>query len=69
MLSLMGTAIHDARKDRGLTLGCLAKISGMHLNSLWNFEKGLVVPGICTYFRLLHALEIVNGGKAVFHNR
>jgi transcriptional regulator with XRE-family HTH domain len=73
MLGAMGLAVRDERVAKGLSLARLAVLAGVHANTVWNFEKGLVVPGICTYFRLLRSLDIdrvtVEKGILVFHNK
>lgn len=73
MLGGMGKAVRDSRKAQKLSLARLAEEASIHLNSLWYFEKGLIVPGICSYYRILRSLGIdrvtVENGNAVFHNK
>jgi transcriptional regulator with XRE-family HTH domain len=73
IVSLMGAAVRTARKAEGLSLAALAASAQMHPNSLFNFEKGLVVPGICPYYRLLRSLGMdrvtVESGALKFHNK
>jgi transcriptional regulator with XRE-family HTH domain len=70
MLCAMGMAVRERREAYGFSLGALAAEAGVHPNTVWNFERGLVVPGICTYFRLLRRLGVatvtVREGRALF---
>ncbi len=58
MISLLSKVIKARRVAAGLSLRETADASAIHLNSLWNFETGLVCPAITTYHHLLRALEV-----------
>jgi transcriptional regulator with XRE-family HTH domain len=58
MIRLLAVAIRGRRGEMRLSLQRLADLSNVHLNSLWSFERGLVVPTITTYHGLLRALEV-----------
>ncbi|MCE1229648.1 MAG: transcriptional regulator [Firmicutes bacterium] len=58
MILNIGAVIQKRRQSMGLTQESLSRISGVHLNTLWNLERGLVVPSISTMFRLLRSLNV-----------
>lgn len=58
MVRMLAEAVRARRHDLSLTMRDAASISGIHPNSLWNFESGLVCPSITTYFHLLRTLEV-----------
>ncbi len=64
MVYILGNLVRARRSLMGLRLGEVARISGLHLNSVWNFEKGLVCPTISSYFRVLRALEVSRVGHS-----
>ena len=73
IVSCMGAAVRAERKAEEMSLSDLAAVAEMHPNSLYYFEKGLVVPGICTYYRLLRSLGVdrvtIEHGTLRFHNK
>lgn len=56
IVSEIGTRVRDRRADLGLTLRETARAAGIHHNTLWNLENGLVVPSISTMYRLFRAI-------------
>jgi transcriptional regulator with XRE-family HTH domain len=66
----MGEAVRSRRKAMRLTLDEVARMAGIHRNSLWSFERGLVSPSLSTYHRILRALEVArvtsSGGSPLF---
>jgi transcriptional regulator with XRE-family HTH domain len=54
----IAAAIRSRRRARGLTLQELAAASGLHVNTLWNLERGLVAPTLSTMFRVYRALGV-----------
>jgi transcriptional regulator with XRE-family HTH domain len=50
-LRLLGRAVHDLRKQQGLTVEALAAASGLHRTQITAIETGRLDPG---YSRLLH---------------
>lgn len=59
MLREAGAMIASMRKAEGLSQGELSGEAGIHLNTLWNLEKGLVAPSVSTMYRLYRALGIL----------
>lgn len=58
IIELVGNALHEARTRSGLSLEELALRVGVHRNSLWNYEHGLVVPCCLVVYRLYWILGI-----------
>jgi transcriptional regulator with XRE-family HTH domain len=58
MIRRLGAAIRIRRKAMDQTLQDTAGLSGVHLNSLWNLENGLVCPTLLTYYHILRALDV-----------
>ncbi len=58
IIRCIGENVRMKRIELGLTLEELSSITGIHLNSLWNCENGLVVPKGHTLVRLYQALGI-----------
>lgn len=58
MIRLLSAEIHARRSAMGFSLRNASNEAMIHINSLWNFEQGLVCPTITTYYRLLRALEV-----------
>jgi transcriptional regulator with XRE-family HTH domain len=54
----VGNTIRDRRQKRGLTMEDLTADSGVHLNTLWNVEHGLVAPTISTLYRIYRSLGV-----------
>jgi DNA-binding XRE family transcriptional regulator len=71
LVRLMGEVARGRRGVCGMTLTETASCAGIHLNSLWNFETGLVCPSVTTYFRILRTLEVksvsIQQGIPVLH--
>ncbi len=51
-------AVKRARLERGLTLGTLSTLSGLHFNTIWNLEHGKGAPRHRTLYRVAEALEV-----------
>jgi transcriptional regulator with XRE-family HTH domain len=58
VIRLLSAEIRARRTAMGISLRCVSGEAMLHINSLWNFEQGLVCPTITTYYRLLRALEV-----------
>lgn len=54
----MGADIHTLRLAQGLSLTDVAIKAGLHLNTVWNCELGLVSPTGYSWYRLLCALGV-----------
>ena len=54
----IGKAIRDRRLVMDLRLEDVAQMAGLHINSVWNCERGLVVPDGNTVFRLYRVLGV-----------
>lgn len=66
VVGLMGSTIRAGRSACGLSLGELAKASGLHRNSIWNFEKGLVAPNGYSVYAIFRALNLRVARAEVF---
>lgn len=55
---IIGSKIRAARMAHGATLEEAAAAGGMHPNTLWNIESGLVSPQSHTLHRLYRALRV-----------
>jgi transcriptional regulator with XRE-family HTH domain len=58
MVSMMGEAARARRAVLGLSMAALARDTGIHLNTIWNFEQGLVTPSLSTLFLIYRGLEV-----------
>lgn len=58
----IGAAIRERRQALGLRIADVSARAGLHPNSVWNCEMGLVCPAGCTLFRIYRALD---AGKLV----
>jgi transcriptional regulator with XRE-family HTH domain len=59
IVSVIGSRVRSRRLDLGLSQGELSGEAGIHLNTLWNLEKGLVAPSVSTMYRLYRSLGII----------
>ena len=57
MASVMGKLVHGRRLERGISLEDLARVTGIHPNTIWNFEKGLVAASISTTYRIYRGID------------
>ncbi|MBU0928592.1 MAG: helix-turn-helix domain-containing protein [Spirochaetes bacterium] len=58
IIAIIGGSVRGRRESSGLTLEALASVSGMHANTLWNIERGLVCPKSSNIHRIYRALGI-----------
>lgn len=56
--AFMGGAVRARREAAGLSIPALARAAGVHKNTVWYLEKGLVCPTGSTIFRILKALGV-----------
>jgi len=56
IVHMTGTTIAAERKKRHLTLEDLSDLSGIHRNTLWNIEKGLVNPSLFHLYKIHKSL-------------
>ncbi len=54
----MGQIISDARKKEKITQSELAKRVGTNKSYISRIEKGLIEPGIFTFYRIIDALNL-----------
>ena len=54
----MGQIIHDARKQEKVTQEELAKRIGASKSYISLIEKGLIEPGVSTFYRIIEALGL-----------
>lgn len=58
VVSIIGQALRDRRNSLGATLEQVAARSGIHTNTLWNIELGLVSPTGIHLHRIYRALGV-----------
>lgn len=54
----MGQIIHDARKKEKVTQEELAKRIGASKSYISRIEKGMIEPGVSTFYRIIEALGL-----------
>ena len=54
----MGQIIHDARKTEKVTQEELAKRIGASKSYISRIEKGVIEPGVSTFYRIIEALGL-----------
>ncbi|WFE86316.1 helix-turn-helix domain-containing protein [Parabacteroides chongii] len=54
----MGQIIHDARKKEKVTQEELAKRIGASKSYISRIEKGVIEPGVSTFYRIIEALGL-----------
>ena len=54
----MGQIIHDARKKEKVTQEELAKRIGASKSYISRIEKGVIEPGVSTFYRIIEALRL-----------
>lgn len=57
--SATGESVAALRRSLGLSLRELASISGVHRNTIWNLERGLVSIGMVSFHRICRALGVI----------
>lgn len=62
VIRCIGEFIRHRRIELELTLEEMSVLSGLHMNSLWNCENGLVIPQGNTLVRIYQSLEISHLG-------
>lgn len=58
VVRIIGQAMRERRERAGLTLEQVAAAAGLHLNTLWNIERGLVSPMGVHIHRVYRALGV-----------
>jgi transcriptional regulator with XRE-family HTH domain len=58
MIGDMGRRTRRRRLELGMSLSGLAEAAGLHRNTVWNFERGLVAPTSSTIYLLYRSLEL-----------
>jgi transcriptional regulator with XRE-family HTH domain len=58
IVMMIAEVIRNRRQKQNMTLEALAEVSGVHTNTLWNLEHGLVAPSISTLFRVYRSLGV-----------
>lgn len=54
----MGQLIHDVRKEEKVTQSELAKRIGVNKSYISRIEKGMIEPGVGTFYRIINALGL-----------
>jgi DNA-binding XRE family transcriptional regulator len=54
----MGQLIHEVRKEEKVTQLELAKRIGVNKSYISRIEKGLIEPGVGTFYRIIYALGL-----------
>ena len=67
MVRILAQAVQSRRLAMDMSLQAAARVSAVHLNSLWSFENGLVCPSVTTYYHVLRSLGVsevtIGGGR------
>jgi len=58
MALVMGARVRERRESIGCSLDELSGESGVHANTIWNFEHGLVAPSLSTTYKIYKALGV-----------
>jgi transcriptional regulator with XRE-family HTH domain len=58
MARIMGGCARRRRSELGMSLAELADAAGLHLNTVWNFERGLVEPSVSTTYLIYRGLDV-----------
>ncbi|HQO66435.1 MAG TPA: helix-turn-helix transcriptional regulator [Spirochaetales bacterium] len=58
VVRIIGQTMRQRRENAGLTLEQVAAAAGLHLNTLWNIERGLVSPMGIHIHRVYRALGV-----------
>lgn len=58
MMRMIGAAVRQRRKELGCSLKELATSAGIHPNTIWNVERGLVDPSLTVTYRLYKGLGV-----------
>jgi transcriptional regulator with XRE-family HTH domain len=58
MIAAMGRMIRRRRTERGMSLSGLADSVGVHRNTIWNVERGLVAPASSTIYAIYRGLGV-----------
>lgn len=68
-----GESVAALRRELGHDLRGFARLAGIHHNTLWNLERGLVAPSILTLYKLCRAGGVewldVEGERLVLRRR
>jgi len=56
---MTGNAIREERIRKGLKINELSILTGLHSNTIWNIEKGLVEPTLFNLYKIHKALKLV----------
>ncbi len=62
MARIMGESVRRRRLERALSLQALAEATGVHRNTIWNFEQGLVAPSASTTYLIYRGLGVTRVG-------
>lgn len=68
MARIIGERVRERRLALGLTMDDVAHEAGLHANTVWNLENGLVAPSASTSFRLYRCLgigQVAAGGSDI----
>jgi len=62
----MGARVQTLREERGLSIGALARASGLPKGHVWNLEHGLVMITLPTIAALARAFDVAPGYLITF---
>jgi transcriptional regulator with XRE-family HTH domain len=62
MMRVMGEMVRQRRVDRGMSIADFAVAAGVHRNTVWNIERGLVVPTSSTIYLIYRGLGVQRVG-------
>jgi transcriptional regulator with XRE-family HTH domain len=58
MVGIMGERVRERRLSLGLSQAELAAATGLHVNTVWGFERGIVIPSSSSLWLLYRGLGI-----------
>lgn len=63
----MITNLRDLRIEKGISQAKVSELTGLSLNSIWKYDKGMNIPPIDSYIKYANAigydLKLVKKGK------
>lgn len=59
MAAIIGNEIRQRRLGLDLSIEEISERAGIHKNTLWNLERGLVAPSFSTTYRIYRSLSVV----------
>jgi transcriptional regulator with XRE-family HTH domain len=58
VISEIASVVRELRRGNGLSLRELSEVAGLHVNTLWSLESGLVASSAATLFKVYSSLGV-----------